>query len=505
MGESESAGQPSVVIIGAGFAGIASAIRLRQAGVHDFVILERASRVGGTWRDAVYPGAEVDVPSFLYCLSFAPNPNWTSMNCAAPEIQAYIEDVVERFGIADHIRFGANVVQAEFDEPAGRWHVSTEDGRTFSARAVIAADGLLANAEMPRIPGVETFTGQKILSAAWVRDYDVRDKRVAVVGTGASAVQIIPEMVKIARHVTVFQRTAAWCIPRANFKIPGLVKKLFQRFPQLQQAIRLALFVFYEILTYALVWITPLTKVVETVAKAHLRSQVKDPVLRKKLTPDYRIGCKRPLITSEFYPALQKPHVTFVPEGVVELTENTIRAADGSEHEVDCVVFATGYDVARRGSAFKVIGLDGRVLGDEWAGGKMIGYKSVHVSGFPNLSWTMGPNAFGHSSELLFIEEQVRYAVMSVKKILDADLAVLDVKPEAQVAYNEQLQRKLAKTTFNSGCHSWFLTETGFNGRMFPGGVLDFRRQLSLFDSRDYTAIKAVPEAVPAETRTGIA
>jgi cation diffusion facilitator CzcD-associated flavoprotein CzcO len=469
---------------------------LREAGITDFVILERGSRVGGTWRDAVFPGAEVDVPSCLYSLSFAPNPNWSTMNSPAPEILSYIESVVERFELSSYIQFDSEVTRAEFDSAEGKWRVDTKDGRRFAARAVIAADGLLANAKYPAIPGLDTFAGQKMVSASWVHDYDLTGKRVAVIGTGASAVQIVPELVKAAGHVVVFQRTPAWVIPRSNFRFPALVQKLFRAFPISQRAFRAALFSFYELLTFALVWITPFTKLVETFSKFHLRLQVKDPILRKQLTPTYRIGCKRPLITSQFYPALQQDNATLVPYGVIEITERGVRCADQSEHEVDCIVFATGYDVSGRGKSFAVVGVDGRVLGDEWSDG-MIGYKSVSVSGYPNLFWTMGPNSFGHSSELLFIEEQVCYAVQLVAQILSDDGMIMDVRAEAQAAHNEVLQRKLSKTTFNSGCHSWYLSDSGYNGMMFPGGVLNFRRQLT-FQPGDY----AITRAASAQSRT---
>ncbi|MGL6236086.1 MAG: flavin-containing monooxygenase [Segniliparus sp.] len=486
----ESSTRLSVVVIGAGFAGIAAAVKLRETGVEDFIILEREERVGGTWRDAVYPGAEVDVPSCLYSLSFAPNPDWSSMNSPAHEILAYIENVVREFGLAPFLRFGADVRQAEFDESEGAWRIGTEDGRVFEARAVIAADGLLSNASFPKIPGLDAFTGKKILSASWERDYDFAGKRVAVVGTGASAVQIIPELVKTAGHVTVFQRTPAWVIPRANFPMPGALKRLFRRVPATQRAVRATLYSLYELLTFALVWITPLTKVVEAVSKRHLRSQVPDPQLRARLTPDYRVGCKRPLITSTFYPALQRENCRLVPHAVAEVDEEGIRASDGSEHKLDCIVFATGYDVGSRGSAFRVVGRGGRTIAEEWAHG-MVGYKSVNVSGYPNFFWIMGPNAFGHSSELLFIEEQVGYAVRGVAEILTRNLRLLDVKPQAQAAHNDQLQRKLAKTTFNSGCQSWYLTDNGFNGMMFPGGVTAYHRQMAKIDLSDYTVAVA--------------
>ncbi|EFV14270.1 flavin-containing monooxygenase [Segniliparus rugosus] len=474
-----------VVIVGAGFAGLASAIKLRETGISDFAILERAERVGGTWRDAVYPGAEVDVPAWLYSLSFAPNPDWSAVNATASEIQNYIENIVRRFELDPSIRFGANVCQAAFDEREGRWRIETEDGRRFAARAVIGADGLLSNASFPKVPGLDAFGGHKILCANWDTGYDCAGKRVGVVGTGASAVQVIPELVEVVDQLVVFQRTPAWVIPRVNFQIPDALKRLFRRFPGAQRAVRGALYSFYELLTYALVWITPLTKVAEGVSRRHLRSQVKDPRLRAQLSPRYRLGCKRPLITSAFYPAIQRQNCTFVPHAVVEVREDGVRAADGSEHKLDCIVFATGYDVGDRGSAFRLIGRGGRTIAEDWAHG-MVGYKSVNVSGYPNYFWIMGPNAFGHSSELLFIEEQVRYSVRGIKELLSRDLRFLDVKPQAQAAHNARLQRKLAKTTFNSGCQSWYLTESGFNGMMFPGGVTAYRRQMGKLDLADY-------------------
>lgn len=480
----------SVVVIGAGLSGVAAAVRLLEAGVRDFVVLERADSVGGTWRDAVYPGAEVDVPSWLYSFSFAPNPDWSYVNSPAPEIRAYIEDVVERFGVTPHLRFGADVTTAVFNKHDGRWRIRTRDGRLFTARAVIAADGLLANAQYPNIPGVESFAGQKMLSASWVDGYDFTDKKVAVVGTGASAVQIVPELVKLAGHLTVFQRSPAWVLPRSSVKVPAALKRTFRRFPVVQSAARGVLFNIYELLILALVKLTPLTKVVETAAKVHLRAAVKDRALRRVLTPHYRVGCKRPLVTSQFYPALQQPNATLVPHGVTEITATGLRTADGAEHELDCIVFATGYDAGARGSAFTVVGLDGRVLGDEWSNG-MVGYKSANTAGFPNLFWTMGPNSFAHSSNLLFIEEQIRYALLGIKRMLADDILVLDVKPEAQAAYNTEIQRRLQHTTFNSGCHSWYLADSGHNGMMYPGSVREFRRQMADLELQDYSVFTA--------------
>jgi cation diffusion facilitator CzcD-associated flavoprotein CzcO len=492
----------AVIVIGAGFGGVATAARLREAGVDDFVVLERAQRVGGTWRDAVYPGAEVDVPTWLYSLSFAPNPEWSKLNCSAPEILAYIENIVTRFGLAPHLRFGAEVVRAEFDESAGGWVVTTADGREFTARAVIAAEGVFSNADYPDLPGLGEFDGDCILSARWPQGYDVTGKRVAVVGTGASAVQIVPELVKQAEHVSVFQRTPAWVLPRLNFEVPQWLKRVQRRFPAVQRALRAMLFLGFEVLVIGSIRISPLTGVVEGASRWHLRSQVKDPELRAQLTPAHRIGCKRPVLTNTFYPALQQRNCVLVPHAVVGITERGLRAADGSEHEVDCIVFATGYDVGGRGTSFQVVGKGGRVLGDEWARG-MVGYKSVQVSGYPNLFCIMGPNSFGHTSLLLFVEEQVGYAVRAVKEILRLNLRELDVRPEVQDAHNRMLQRRLTKSVFASGCRSWYLTDDGFIGTAYPGTVTAYRRQMAEVQLRDYVVVAAEAQRNRGSRRAG--
>lgn len=483
----------SVVVIGAGLAGIAAAARLRAAGITDFVVLERADRVGGVWRDTVYPGAEVDVPSWLYCLSFAAKPDWTKVNAGAPEILAYIEDVVEQLGISPHLRFDSEVVRAEYG--TGYWTVATANGESVHARTVIAADGVLSNARYPTLEGMETYTGQRILSSCWPAGFDVTGRRVAVVGTGASAAQIVPALVARAAHVTVFQRTPAWALPRPDTDVPAPVQRLLAKFPVAQRMLRWLLFLIYELLLVGATNLGPLTSFFEAVSRRHLRNQVHDPDLRTALTPTYRIGCKRPLVTSTFYPALQQENCTLVPHAVVGLTAGGLAAADGSHHAADCVVFATGYDVHNRGAAFTVIGRDGHVLADEWRDG-MVGYKSVSVAGYPNLFWAMGPNSFGHSSLLLFIEEQVDYAVRCIREILDNDITEFDVRPEAQARFNERLQHKLRTTTFGSGCHSWYLNRSGQNCTAFPGTVTAYRRQMRVLDLHDYVTVPA-PDRIP--------
>ena len=441
----------SVAIIGAGFAGIGAAIRLKDRGIADFVIYERDTRVGGTWRDNTYPGAACDIPSRLYSYSFAPNPDWSHTYSGSAEILRYIEGMVAEAGIEPHIRFEHTVTGVVYDQAAGEWTVSFAGRDPVRARAVIVASGPLANVSLPDIPGVDTFEGKTIHSARWDHEYDFTGKKVAVVGTGASAVQIVPELVKAAESVKVFQRTAGWVLPRYN--------------------------------TATADW---LTRLVETVSRANLRAQVKDPWLRRQLTPDFSAGCKRLLMTSDYYPALQADNCKLVTWPIARLSPNGIRTVEGIEHQFDAIVFATGFDVSKTGTPFPVTGVDGRVLASEWSRGAYA-YRSVAVSGYPNLYFTFGPNSGpGHSSALVYMEAQIDYITDAIGKLLQFGWKALDVRPDVQARYNERIQRRLRSTTWNSGCQSWYLTEDGFNATMFPGFATQYVNQLKALDLRDY-------------------
>ena len=476
----------SVLIIGAGFAGLGTAIRLLQSGIDDFVILERDDRVGGTWRDNTYPGAACDIPSVLYSYSFAPNPHWSRAYSGGAEILRYIEGLVDRYGLHRHIRFGEDVTALNFDEDTGTWTADVRSGTTYTARAAVMAPGPLANVSWPDIRGLDSYTGHKIHSARWDHDYDMSGKRVAVIGTGASAVQIIPELVKKAAKVKVFQRTPGWVLPRPNFPHPDWAKQLFRHIPLTEQLARQAWFWGHEAAAVGMVWNTPATDAIQLVAKAHLRRQIRDPWKRRQLTPDFRAGCKRMLMTNDYYPALEKDNCKLVTWPIATISPNGIRTADGIEHEVDCIVFATGFDVAKTGTPFPVAGRDGRKLADEWSSGAYA-YKSVSVSGYPNLFLTFGPNSGpGHNSALLYMEAQIDYIVAAVRLIAEMDFHSLDVRQERQDAYNTDIQRRLKGTTWNSGCNSWYLTADGHNGTMFPGLASQFTRQLARVDLDDY-------------------
>lgn len=481
-----SAGVRDVAIIGAGFAGIGAAIRLLQEGVDDVVLFERDNRVGGTWRDNTYPGAACDIPSRLYSYSFAPNPDWSHTYSGSAEILDYIDRMVDAHGLEPRIRFGHDVTGLEYDESQGVWTIRFRDQEPVRARTVVMAPGPLANASLPDIRGIETYEGAKIHSARWDHDYDFTGKKVAVIGTGASGVQIIPELVKVAESVKVFQRTPGWVLPRLNTATGDRAKGLYRRLPLAEKAVRSAWFWGHESVALGVVWDTPLTRVVEAISRAHLRMQVKDSWLRRQLTPDFSAGCKRLLMTSDYYPALQADNCKLVTWPIARLSPRGVRTVEGIEHQFDAIVFATGFDVSKAGTPFPVTGIEGRDLAAEWSAGAYA-YRSVAVSGYPNLFFTFGPNSGpGHSSALVYMEAQIDYITQAIGSLLRFGWKSLDVRPEVQQRYNDDIQRRLQATTWNSGCQSWYLTEDGFNATMFPGFATQYVNQLKTVDLQDY-------------------
>ncbi len=477
------------LIVGAGFTGIGAAIKLAKAGVDDFVIVERDDRVGGTWRDNTYPGAACDIPSLLYSFSFAQNPDWSRAYSPAGEIHGHIEDLVDEFDLRRRIQFGVEVNGLHFDENAGTWIVKTTGGKRFTARTVVLASGPLPDHKLPDIRGVATYEGKVIHSARWDHDYDFTGKRVAVIGTGASAVQIIPELVKQADFVKVFQRTPGWVLPRLDIEMPAAAQELFAKVPAAQQLARQALYWGHEFSATALVWDSPLTGLVARLGKAHLRRQVKDPWLRRQLTPDFTPGCKRMLISSDYYPALQKDNCKLIDWPIATISPVGIRTSDGIEHHLDAIVFATGFDVHLTGPPYPVTGVGGRSLADEWAGGAQA-YKSINAHGYPNLFLMTGPNSGpGHNSLLVYVEGQIDYAVSGISAILRNNLRYLDVRADVQRRYNERIQKRLTKTTWMSGCSSWYLTKDGFNASMYPGFATQYLRQMRDFRFGDYEAV----------------
>lgn len=480
------------LIIGAGFTGIGAAIKLRQAGVEDIVLLERSDRVGGTWRDNSYPGAACDIPSVLYSFSFVPNPNWSRTYSGAAEICAHIEAMADEFGVRKHIRFNTELTGLTFDEDTGVWTANTDQRKTFRARTVVLASGPLPDHKLPDIRGIDTYRGTVIHSARWDHDYDFTGKRVGVIGTGASAVQIVPELVKQAEFVKVFQRTPGWVLPRLDIQTPKLARTVFAKAPATQQLARRALYWGHEASATALVWNTPLTALVARLGKLHLRHAVKDPWLRRQLTPAFTPGCKRMLMSSDYYPALQRDNCKLIDWPIATMSPVGIRTSDGIEHHLDCIVVATGFDVHLTGPPFPVLGIGGRTLAQEWAGGAQA-YKSINVHGYPNLFVMTGPNSGpGHNSLLVYVEGQLEYATRAITTILGEKLRYLDVRAEVQQRHNATLQRRLTKTTWMSGCTSWYLTADGVNASMYPGFATQYLRQMQDFRRSDYTAVSMV-------------
>ncbi|AQZ66468.1 Cyclohexanone monooxygenase [[Actinomadura] parvosata subsp. kistnae] len=465
-------GEPGIVIIGSGFAGICMAIKLKQAGHHDFVILEKAAELGGTWRDNTYPGCACDVPSHMYSYSFELNPGWSRMFSPQEEIHEYLRRCAAKYGVTPHIRYGKNVVSMEYDDATRSWTVTTEDGDTLRPNAVISAIGALHIPKFPEIVGRETFAGPAFHSAEWDHAADLTGKRVAVIGTGASAVQFVPQLARTARHVTVFQRTAPWLHPKPDFAFSPAARRLL-RLPGAARALRAGIYWALETRALGFAVHPRLMKAHERLALRHLRAQVPDPELRRALTPDYLIGCKRIIVSSDYYPALTRPNVTLVTDPITEIREHSLVA--GQEHEADAIVYGTGFKVTDALAARHIVGRNGLKLQDAWRDG-IEAYYGIATSGFPNLFFLLGPNTgLGHTSVVFMIESQVRYVIECLRLLSRTQARAVDVRPRAQRAFNDRLRARLDPLVWNAGgCRSWYLDEQGVNRTIWPGFTFEY-------------------------------
>jgi len=463
-----------VAIVGAGFAGLAMAIRLKRDGEHDFVVLEEADDLGGTWRENTYPGCACDIPSLLYSYSFEPNPRWTRHYPRQQEIWDYLRHCARKYGITPHIRFGTRMVGAEFDDDARLWRLYTGTGETIMARAVVGAMGPLHVPSVPDLPGLADFRGRAFHSAQWDHGYDLAGKRVAVIGTGASAVQFVPQIAKRAAHVTVFQRTAPWVVPKGDRPIGRREQLAYRLLPPLQRLRRAVIYWLHEVRVLGMVFDPRLMKLVEKIAIAHLHKAIKDPDLRAKLTPDYHMGCKRILISNDYYRALAQPRVELVTEKITEVREHGVVTADGAEHEVDAIIFGTGFHVVDAMDSLPIVGANGLKLQDAWRGG-VEAYYGMTVSGFPNLFLLVGPNTgLGHNSIVFMIEAQVRYVARCLKLLKHRGATALNVRTDVQRAFNDRLQARLGDTVWSTGCKSWYLDDAGRNRTIWPGFTFSY-------------------------------
>jgi cation diffusion facilitator CzcD-associated flavoprotein CzcO len=474
-----------IAIIGTGFAGLGMAIRLKQEGINDFVVLEKADDVGGTWRENTYPGVQCDVPSHLYSFSFAPNPKWTRTFPLGDEIWSYLRDCAERFGVMPHIRFGQEVRSAEWDDEAQHWTIETTD-ETLTAQVLVAGTGPLHQPTIPDIPGLESFEGRAYHSAEWDHEHDLTGERVAVIGTGASAIQLVPRIQPRVSELTVFQRTPPWVVPHNDRPITPLEKRIYAALPQAQLAMRAGIYWARE--SFALGFIDKrFAKLPERMALRHIAKQVPDPELQRKVTPNYTIGCKRVLISNDYYPALAQPNVDLVTDGIAEVRPNAIVTKDGAVHEVDTIIFGTGFHVTDPPSADVVRGRDGRTLADTWDG-SMQAHRGTTIAGFPNLFFLVGPNTgLGHNSIVFMIESQLNYVLDALRTMDARGVTSVDVRPDAQARFNEHIQERLSNMVWSTGgCASWYLDRNGRNTTIWPGFTWPFRRLLRQFDPEHY-------------------
>ncbi len=479
-------GHLRVAVIGSGFSGLGLAIRMRQEGIEDFLIFERADAIGGTWRDNTYPGCACDVMSLLYSYSFAPNPHWKTTFGKQREILDYLEHCADRFGVRPHLRLGHELLAARWDRLTRRWHLETSKG-SWTAQVLVSGTGYLSDPAIPELPGLDTFGGRMFHSAHWDHDYDLKGKRVAVIGTGASAIQFVPEIQKVAGHLDVYQRSAPWVGPKPNKEISAAEHKRRTSLPGYQSFRRNFNKHGREIVAFLMNRPAVAAKTIQGMAQKNLDQQVKDPALRARLTPDYAVGCKRLLFSNTWYPAIQQPNVELVTDRIAAVGPDSVTTADGRERKVDAIIFGTGFRATDRPIAQRIEGRDGVRLSDAWRDG-MSAYRGTTVSGFPNLFLMLGPNtALGHSSQTVMIEAQIAYVIDALKQIEKRDLASVEIGADAQRAYNAELDGRLAGTVWNAGnCRSWYLDASGRNPSIWPTYTWRFRRQTQRFDLGSY-------------------
>ncbi|HEU0016384.1 MAG TPA: NAD(P)/FAD-dependent oxidoreductase [Longimicrobium sp.] len=494
--ERTEAVETEVAIVGSGFGGLGMAIRLRREGIDDFVVLERAGDVGGTWRDNTYPGCACDVQSHLYCFSFALNPEWSRSYSGQPEIQAYLQRIARDYGVLPRVRFHHEVTAAAWDERARRWRIETSAG-PFIARFLVMGTGALSEPLIPRFPGLETFRGATFHSARWDHGFDLRAKRVAVIGTGASAIQFVPEIQPVVERLHLFQRTAPWLLPRFERRLTATGRRLFRRVPALQKLLRGMIYLAREAFLPAFRHPRAMG-LVERAALRHLRRHVADPALREKLTPGFRLGCKRVLLSNEYLPAIVRPNVEVVTDAIAEVRPGSVVTTDGVERPVDAIVFGTGFRPTDPPLAPHVRGRGGRSLAEAWEGSPRA-HVGTSVAGFPNLFLLLGPNTgLGHTSVVYMIEAQIEHVARALRHLRSVGGAALEPTPEAQAAFVADVDRRMRGSVWTSGgCASWYLDATGRNSTLWPDFTWRFRRRAVRFRPEEYAVIPPAEGEAP--------
>ena len=467
---------PSIAVVGGGFGGVGAAVMLRQAGYEDFTVFERGERIGGVWHHNTYPGAACDVPSHFYEFSFAPNPRWSRRYAPQAEIQAYLEDVAGRYGVRDRIRTGTEVKRARWDDERAKWLLETSAG-THEADLLVTACGQLSTPCVPPLPGLESFSGPAFHTAEWRHDVDLTGKRVAVVGTGCSAIQVVPAIQPQVERVDVYQRSPGWTFPKMDYEYSERAQRLFERFPVLQRADRAAIFAFMELGAAAMTNRRWLLAPFRAVGRRQITKAIKDPLLRAKVTPSDELGCKRLMLTDEWYPTLTQPNVDLITRKITEITPAGVRTSDGAERPADVLVLATGFKSHGFVAPMEITGAEGRTLADEWADVARA-YLGMSVPGFPNMFLLYGPNTNGGTGSVIYtIESGMAHVLAALDELRRANARRIEVRRETAEAFDRELRAALAGSVWHTGCTSWYVDENGNDPNQWPWLWSTYRRR----------------------------
>jgi cation diffusion facilitator CzcD-associated flavoprotein CzcO len=480
--------KPSVAIVGGGFGGIGAAVMLQREGYEDVTVFERGERIGGVWSFNTYPGIACDVPSHLYEFSFAPNPRWSRRYAPGAEIQAYIEDVASRHGVLDRVRLRTEVTRATFDEARGRWLLETSAG-PHEADLIVAACGQLSVPSIPAIPGLDEFPGPVFHTARWRHDVDLAGKRVALMGTGCSSIQVGPRIQPEVAQLDVYQRSPGWTIPKMDFEYPPWMRRLFERMPLLQRLDRQVTFGFMEAATAGLTSRRWLMRPFAAMARRQIRTQIGDPELRRKVTPRDQIGCKRIMLTDDWYPTLTKPNVELVTDPVEAVTASGVRTADGTERPAEVVILGTGFRTHEFVAPMDVVGRGGRTLDETWAGVPKA-YLGITVPGFPNMFLLYGPNTNGGAGSVIYtVEAAARHVIAAIRELERAGARTIELRPQAAAEFDRELRQALAGTVWHTGCTSWYVDEKGDNPNQWPWVASAYRRRTANVDRAAYELV----------------
>lgn len=477
--------QRSIAVVGGGFGGVGAIVILKRAGYDDVTVFERADGIGGVWHHNTYPGAACDVPSHLYEFSFEPNPRWTRRYAQGPEIKAYLEDVARRHGVLDRIRTNTEVTQARWDAERGKWMLDTSAG-PHEADVLLTACGQLSIPSVPPIPGLDDFQGSAFHTARWQHDVDLTGKRVTIVGTGCSAIQIAPAIQGEVAHLDIYQRSPGWTLPKMDFVYKERTKKLFERVPALQQLDRKAVFAFMELGAVAMTRKPGILKAFEAIGRRQITKAISDPELRAKVMPTDSIGCKRMMLTDEWYPTLTQPNVDLITDRIAQITASGIRTADGTERPTDVLVLATGFASHAFVAPMEILGTDGRALADEWAEVARA-YLGMSVPGFPNMFLLYGPNTNGGTGSVIdTIESGMGHVLAALKTLDERQASTIQVRRDAADNFHTELTTALKDTVWHSGCTNWYVDENGHDPNQWPWTWSELRRRTATIEPSAY-------------------